>query len=103
MNEFYLLSAGLCGLLLGSLFFGGLWWTVKKCMTARNPALWFLGSAVVRMSLVITGFYYVGGGEWQRLLACLLGFVIARFIVIRMTQEDVVPADASIQEANHAA
>ncbi len=28
------------GMLLGALFFGGLWWTVRRGLTAGNPALW---------------------------------------------------------------
>jgi F1F0 ATPase subunit 2 len=29
------------GLLLGAIFFGGLWWTVRKGVSSKRPALWF--------------------------------------------------------------
>src|SRR5580658_6070604 len=75
------------GALLGLFFFGGLWWTVQKGVTSETPALWFLGSLLLRTSLVLAGFYLAAQGHWSRLAACLLGFLIARFIVVkRFTQ-----------------
>jgi hypothetical protein len=40
---------------------------------------------LLRMAIVLAGFYFVGRGNWQRLVVCLLGFIIARFIVMRLT------------------
>jgi hypothetical protein len=37
------------------------------------------------MSVALTGFYFVAGGQWERLLACLLGFFIARMVVTWLT------------------
>lgn len=79
----------LAGLLLGALFFGGLWWTVLKGVSARQPALWFGASLLLRTALVLAGFYFVSGADWKRLLLCLLGFIAARFIVIRLTDMPV--------------
>ncbi|MCF8176762.1 MAG: ATP synthase subunit I [Burkholderiaceae bacterium] len=82
MNDFtVLVLAGLAGLLLGAVFFGGLWWTVRKGVASPRPAVWFLASLLMRMSLVMAGFYFVGQGDWRRLVACLVGFVIARILV----------------------
>lgn len=77
--------AGAAGVGLGSIFYGGLWWTVRRGVAARQPALWFFGSLFLRMTLVATGFFFVGGGQLPRLLACLLGFIIARVAVLRLT------------------
>ena len=74
------------GPLLGVFFFGGLWWTVRKGIASKQVALWFLGSMLLRTSVVLLGFYFVLGDNWQRLLAGLLGFVIARIIVTRLTR-----------------
>ena len=43
--------AFLAGALLGVFFFGGLWWTVQKGVTSETPALWFLGSLLLRTGL----------------------------------------------------
>ncbi|SDE45099.1 F1/F0 ATPase, subunit 2 [Pricia antarctica] len=74
------------GSILGILFFGGLWFTVKKALVSNRPALWFLGSLIVRVGLTLLGFYYMGRGDWKNMVFCLLGFIIARFAVLRITK-----------------
>ena len=102
MNETLpLLLAGLAGVVLGAMFFGGLWWTVQKTVSSQRPALWFFGSFLLRMSLVLLGFYGVAGDQWQRLLACLVGFIFARWIVMQWTQTAQRPTH-SVAEAHHA-
>src|SRR5450756_2414570 len=87
MNEFVTLALALvAGLLLGAIFFGGLWWTVRKGVSSKQPALWFFGSLLLRMSIALAGFYFVGRGHWERLLLCLLGFVMARLVVTWLTR-----------------
>ncbi len=102
MDEILILVlAWLAGGLLGTFFFGGLWWTVQRGLRAREPARWFLLSLALRMGVTLAGFYLVGGGDWQRLLLCLLGFITARFIVTRLTRgkENSLPLTA---KAGHA-
>jgi F1F0 ATPase subunit 2 len=103
MNEtLMLVVAGVAGLVLGAIFFGGLWWTVRKGVSSPRPALWFLGSMLLRMGIVLAGFYFVGGGQWQRLLVCLLGFVIARFLVMWLTRTRVEHSNSPAKEVSHA-
>jgi len=86
MNEILLFILALfAGLLLGAIFFGGLWWTVLKGVAAKQPALWFSISLLLRLFITLTGFYIVAGADWKRLLACLTGFIVARIIIIRLT------------------
>ena len=72
------------GLVLGAVFFGGLWLTVRRGVSSKNPAPVFLISLLVRSGLVLGGFYLVAGGQWERLPACGLGFVTARLIATRL-------------------
>ncbi len=74
------------GLVLGGIFFGGLWWTIRRGVASARPWLWFGGSLILRLGVALGGFYYVSGGEWQRLLACLLGFLLARLTVIQLVR-----------------
>ncbi len=97
-----LVVAGAVGLVLGAVFFGGLWWTVRKGVSSPRPALWFVGSMLLRTGIVVAGFFLVGGGEWQRLLGCLLGFVIARFLVMRLTRAPAALPCSHTTEARHA-
>jgi F1F0 ATPase subunit 2 len=92
-----LVLALVTGLLLGAIFFGGLWWTVRKGFSSRQPALWFFGSLMLRTSIALAGFYFVGRGHWERLLVSLLGFVVARLFVTRLTRaaEPGYPAQAA--------
>ena len=89
--------AFLAGAMLGVFFFGGLWWTVRKGVTSGTPALWFLGSLLLRTGVILAGFYLVSQGHWSRLVACLLGFLIARVIVvkrlIRAPEEEQCPSE----------
>jgi F1F0 ATPase subunit 2 len=102
MNEpLSLVFALVAGILLGAIFFGGLWWTVCRGVSSKRPALWFTGSMLLRMCIVVLGFYQASGGNWQRLLASLLGFVVARLIVMRLTRALAQPGQLA-QEAGHA-
>jgi F1F0 ATPase subunit 2 len=103
MNNFLLLVLALVvGLVIGALFFGSLWWTVRKGVFSKSPALWFLGSMLLRMSVVLAGFYFVGRGDWQRLVTCLIGFIFARFVVMRLTRTPIEHPHSPAKEVSHA-
>ena len=57
----------LAGGVVGGIFFGGLWWTVRLGLVSPWPAVWFLGSFVLRTAISLAGFYLVGHNDW---LAC---------------------------------
>jgi len=96
MNDpFTLILACAAGIALGAVFFGGLWWTIQRGASSPCPALLFLTSALVRMAIALVGFYLVAGGQLQRMMACLAGFLIARLAVTWLTREKQ-------KEENHA-
>ena len=102
MNETLILVLALAtGILLGAIFFGGLWWTVQKGVSSKRPALWFFGSLLLRTSIALVGFYFIARGHWERLLVCLLGFVMARLIVMWLTRAAEKPTYLA-QGASHA-
>lgn len=78
-----LLGALLAGFLAGGAFFIGLWWTVQRLPSVKHPALLMAGSLILRTALALSVFLLAGGGHLDRILACLAGFVIARFLVTR--------------------
>ena len=81
-----ILSAVLAGMLLGVLFFGGLWWTVRKTLSSPLAAFWFSGSFLVRTAVVLVGFHLVAQGDWRRITGCVAGFLGARLCVVRATR-----------------
>ncbi len=89
------------GLLLGGIFFGGLWWTVRKLVDSDMSPVWFLASFLLRMGITLGGFYLCALGSWESLTACLLGFITARIIVTRLTKPSERPISGR-QESSHA-
>jgi F1F0 ATPase subunit 2 len=103
MNDYVILAFALvAGLLLGAIFFGGLWWTVRKGVLSKHPAFWLLSSLLLRMGIALAGFYFVGRGNWERLVICLLGFVIGRIIVMRLTRVSIQHRHSEAKVAIHA-
>jgi F1F0 ATPase subunit 2 len=87
MNEIQpLIGAGVSGVLLGIIFFGGLWWTVRKGVASSCPAVWFTGSMLLRTGVVLAGFYFISNHHWERLVLALVGFVSSRAAVTRYTR-----------------
>jgi F1F0 ATPase subunit 2 len=87
MNDIALLLMALAtGVLLGLFFFGGLWFTARKAIVSKLPTLWFFVSLIVRLGVTIVVFYFVGRNHWDRMLVCLIGFVIARTVIVRFVQ-----------------
>jgi F1F0 ATPase subunit 2 len=87
MNEIPALALALCaGLVLGTLFFGGLWWTVRRGLPSPQAGLWFTGSFLLRTAIAVVGFYFVAKGGWKPLIGCLAGFVCARLFFVRFTR-----------------
>ena len=101
MSEALVLT-GMAGVGLGVIFFAGLWWTVRKGVSANQPALWFFASWLLRTGIALFGFYVVGGGQSNRLLACLVGFAISRPVVTWLTRSSVDTQPRSAREAGRA-
>ena len=83
INVSYLVMAFLVGIGTGIVYFGGLWWTVRRLPLVRQPALLTLGSFFVRTGIGLTTFYLASGGRWERILISLLGFMIMRGFLVR--------------------
>jgi F1F0 ATPase subunit 2 len=87
MNEaLSLLLSAIAGCMLGAVFFGGLWWTVRRGLASGQPAFLFLGSLLLRTGIALGGFYFVAHQHMDRLLVCLVGFVAARIVIMQMTR-----------------
>lgn len=87
------------GLALGFLFFGGLWFTVRKTLGSKYVAFWLLGSSILRMTIVLIGFYFVSQGGLPQLLCSVAGFIAARFLVMWLTKR-IEQKETIIMEGN---
>ena len=82
------------GGLLGVMYFGGLWWTVRRGVSSAFPGLWFSVSLFLRLGAALAGFYLASRLGAGALLACFLGFIAARMAVMRGTRQGQAPLEA---------
>lgn len=97
-----LLAPLLGGVGLGLFFFGGLWWTVRRGIRSKHAAAWFTGSLLLRTGAALAGMYWCTAGRWEKLLACVAGFIVARLLVTRLAGPPLTSAQLSAEEDVHA-
>jgi len=68
---------------LGVFYFGGLWFTIQRLPGAERPGLIALISFMLRTAIAIGALVLVAGESWQRLLAAMVGFFVARMVLVR--------------------
>jgi F1F0 ATPase subunit 2 len=82
-DNIYIVASLAAGMVLGALYFSGLWYTVRHLPDSKRPFMSLFGSFAVRAGIVLGGFYFVAGGHWERFIAVLIGFILMREILIR--------------------
>ena len=100
MNTTWIIGSVVIGSVLGVFYFGGLWLTVRRVATDEQPALLLFVSFLVRSGVVLSGFYFVTDGRWERLVACLAGFLAARTLLIRRLRDVEEGSTVSTSPAN---
>lgn len=96
-----LLLAFAGGLIIGGIYFAGLWWTLRKSLAPDASVALLPLSLFIRVAICLTGFYLVGAGDPLRILACLLGFIAARFILLRLTRQMSLAFDSISGRSGH--
>lgn len=80
----------MAGSLIGALFYGGLWWTVRR-VRAGVAGLWLVGSFLVRATIALAGLYAVARGGGYAPAACFAGFLAGRIAVTHVTRLPPTP------------
>lgn len=90
MSETYQLILGvLGGLLMGLLFFGGLWLTVRRLPSSHSPMRLMLASFVFRTAGIALGFYGLARfGGWVAVLSGLGGMLLMRMLLVSLLRRD---------------
>jgi F1F0 ATPase subunit 2 len=78
---FILILMFLAGLALGAFYFIGLWQTLRRVAQTQSRAHLLAASFVVRLAIVLTAFFFLMDGHWERLAAAMTGFVVMRKIL----------------------
>jgi len=87
------------GGLIGLLYFGTLWWTVRRLPSARHPAMLVAGSFVIRGAAAAGGIVVVSGGQLLALVAAVAGFLAGRTILIRAVGKPLRREDAAAERS----
>ena len=86
-----LIVALIAGVALGGFYFGSLWWVLRQVASLRHPELLLLASFIVRTAITLTGFYLVMEGHWERIAACMVGFLLARTVLVYLLRPSGEP------------
>jgi len=79
-----LLAGFAAGLVLGLVFFIGLWFTVRAIARSRRPGALMAASAIGRIVVAVAGFTVIAlTAGWRGVLAGLVGFIVARLATMR--------------------
>ncbi|MHC4878042.1 MAG: N-ATPase subunit AtpR [Planctomycetota bacterium] len=70
------------GLFLGTIFFGGLWWTTQRLLNSPYAGIFALISLVVRLSILGGGLLAISRFGAPCLLAASAGSLVARQLFI---------------------
>lgn len=76
--------AGAC---LGLVFFGGLWWTTQRLVTAREPGLLLAGSLIARLAILALGLIVLARADPAALVGALFGLIAVRIVMIRAASQ----------------
>lgn len=79
-----LAAAFLLGALLGGIYFGGLWLTLRYLASNRWSTLLYVVSLITRMALLGYAIYLVLiMSDWVHVLTMLAGFIFVRIFLLR--------------------
>jgi F1F0 ATPase subunit 2 len=80
-------AALVIGMIVGIIYFGGLWLTIRGMTHTQRPALLFIASFVARTAFSIAIIYWMMGrspdGSVVPLLLCVAGFLVMRTWLVR--------------------
>lgn len=81
-------AGGAAGVVLGGLYFGGLWITLTRVGSARRPGLLLVGSYALRLAVSAVGFGLLASLGIVPAAAGLAGFLVARGVMIGRLRPD---------------
>jgi F1F0 ATPase subunit 2 len=92
MSAVITLAAGLvAGVVLGLVFFGGLWWTTQRLATSSRPAILVSVSLLVRVAVLAAGLLLLAQVGSGALLVAALGLLATRIGLTRLAVNGRLP------------
>ncbi|MCL7488458.1 MAG: hypothetical protein M8357_09835 [Desulfobulbaceae bacterium] len=87
MSSQALFLGALLGVILGLLYFGGLWLTVRRLPKVKRPRFFLLLSSLFRLSLVLGCFWLIMRQDLVLFLITLLFFFLLRIVLIGLARK----------------
>jgi F1F0 ATPase subunit 2 len=86
MNEMVMIILYfLAGAAIGVVYFGGLWWTLRRLGRCRKPHWLALGSFGLRSGICLAGLFWIAReGRWEHVVSSLLGLLAARWVLVHL-------------------
>lgn len=81
--------AFLIGIVLGVLYFGGLYLSVERLNRVKHPSILMVLSFILRMGLLVVVFFYISKGGYKDILFALGGLILVRFIMIFRVKKEI--------------
>lgn len=78
----------LIGMLIGVLYFGGLYVTTQRINDVKSPGLLMITSMLLRMIILLIGLYYLAKTGIQSILIGFLGIMLVRFIMVFLVKKE---------------
>lgn len=78
------------GIILGIIFFGGLYWSVNQLAKVRYPAVLMIASAFVRMGILLFGIFLLADNNIKNMLSIVVGIILVKVVMIFTVQKKSV-------------
>lgn len=69
------------GLILGVVYFGGLYLSVQMINTAKHPSLIMVLSFAIRMIILVTAFFFIAKNGIKHILLALVAVMLVRLVM----------------------
>jgi len=103
MNSAAAVGVGvLSGFVVGLAFFRALLWTTERLVVTQRPGVLLASSTLVRMALAGLAFVLIARLGAAGLVAALVGFVVARVMVVRRSEAAMAPSTAPFGSSDRA-
>jgi F1F0 ATPase subunit 2 len=70
------------GAAAGVLYFGGLWWTVRRLPRSRQPHVLAFASFALRLTAVVGAVVALAFWHWLCALGAMAGLLVARTVMV---------------------
>ena len=76
-----IIVSGGAGAIASCVYFGGLWFTVKRLSRSSHPLTLYVASFLIRAALLMCGVFAMLQMGWQQGLAAFVGFLMVRYVL----------------------